>query len=411
MRASTAWLAVGFAAFLGAFVPAASVSAAQVQILVGYGDGNGGTAFANPRPASAVTSSTQATHFAHFGWGTGGSGPDSLDFGSSGLQLGGGVAIDGNFDQPFSLGRLVFLTSTTAGGEASGVDLRIVLTLLKPSGAAAPVVLTLPLVIVTVPQDIAGMRYGRGMSIGLPSTLPSATFELGDTNYKLKLIGFGSQAASGAITTISSLDMPADEIVVTADLYATLEGCGGPPSNGEPPIWEGIEGFGQCGAAQVGLPMTPGWGRFGSKQVLEFDSGEKLEMVCSAFGGLIPATAQLLYTRPGLPARRIGVAPFEASCTSAEFAHSGDENHNCKPDRLVATHLHSIDYGENDIPNAWTRKGEFLDPPSLDAAALYYDAATNDLAKTSFKFLYPQRAVIDSGRHFFVPLDWCARGK
>jgi hypothetical protein len=410
MRTATARIAAVMA-LLAALLLAASACAAQFQVLVGYGEA-GGTAFTNPQPASASTTSTQATHFAHFDWGAGGSGPDGLLFGSGGLQFAAGVAIDGNFDEPFSLGTLVFTTSTTAGGEAGSVDLRIVLTLLQPSGAAAPVVVTLPLTIVTVPEIIAGTQYGRGRSIGLPATFPGAAFDVGDTSYQLRLIGFGSQAA-GAITTISSLDMPADEVVVSADLYAVLQGCGGSSAR-QPPIAEGIGGFGQCGAEQVGVPMHPTWGRFGSKRVLEFDSGEKLEMVCAPFGGLIPGTEQLFYTRPGSSiARMIGVAPFEGSCSFAGFEHSGDENHNCKPDRLVSTWWMSYDYGANDVPNAWTRRGEFLDPPTLDIAQMAYDAATNQFNKVSMKYLYPGAIYYgpEPPQRFTVPKSWCAQGK
>ena len=415
MRASKSWfLAVAFAGFVAMFGAPGQVPAAPFQVLVGYGDGANVTTFRNPQPATAVTFFSNATHFTHFAWGTGGSGHDLMDFGSGGLEASGGILIDGNFNEPFLLGRLVFVTSTTAVGEATSVDLQIVVTLTQPAGAAAPVVLILPLTIVTVPAEIiGGTQYRRGSRIVVPSTFPTPTFDVNGTPYRLRVIGFGSQASGGAITTVPSVDIPGDEVVAFADLFATLEGCGAPTVSREPPVWEGIGGFGACGPAQVGVPKTPTWGRFGTKRVLEFDSGEKLEMVCAGAGGLLASGAlQMLYTRAGASSPlRVGLAPFEASCTWAEFAHSGDENNNCKPDRLVATKWYSLDYGENDTPNAWTGRGEFLDPPSLDAAALYYDAATNELAKTSLKYRYSGRTAGDSGRFFFVPPDYCARGK
>jgi hypothetical protein len=333
--------------------------------------------------------------------------------GPEGLLVEGGVQTSGNFGETISLGRLIFVQGLTAEGVASAVDLQVVVTLTRPAGAAASAILKFPLTIVTVPEIIAGDTYRRDSQIILPSSFDTATFELPDAQYRLKVIGFGTRADNGTITTVPSLDLPADEVVTVADLYAVVEACGitfGLPAG--VPIREEISDMGGCGPTSLGA-KTPRWGRFGPKSVLEFDSGEKLQLVCATNGVFSSGAFQLFYTPANAPAShvRVGLCPFEGGCNEGHFYHSGDQNANCKPDRLLKTYWLSRDFGQNDESilshlgyNAWT---QVFDPfeNKLDWAETIFDATTSMLTKTDYKWEYNLPAGSTT-----IPMEWCSGG-
>lgn len=144
-------------------------------------------------------------------------------------------------------------------------------------------------------------------------------------------------------------------------------------------VTEAITGFPPCGPAGA---LSPKWGQFGSKAVLEADSGEKLQLDCVA-GGV--NWYRLSYTPPGGISTRVGVCPFEAGCNSAAFVHGGDRDKNGKPDCFLRTRWISRDYGKNDDPNPWTGEaGEGF----LDWAESAFDAKTQNLIKSDYQYIY-----------------------
>jgi hypothetical protein len=161
------------------------------------------------------------------------------------------------------------------------------------------------------------------------------------------------------------------------------------------PIQGSISTWSNCGDGSTGRLMTK-WLPFGEAEVLEADSGEKLELLCDngfSYG--------LYYTpRPeplgsgGSSSWRVGVCPFGQGCNRGSFFYSGDRNENGKPDCLVRTRWISKDYGSNDLPNPWTKE-QTENPPLLDWAesvmtvdSLCIFNCTGGLEKISHKFQY-----------------------
>jgi hypothetical protein len=161
-----------------------------------------------------------------------------------------------------------------------------------------------------------------------------------------------------------------------------------------PVVTEVISDFPACGPAGI---LSPTWGRFGSRNALQSQSGEKLELECKS--GLILNSYALWYTSTGGQRYRVGKCPFEGGCNTAIFFHSGarDDNGNacsdstaasCKPTCFFGSMWQSVDGNLNDkFPNPWTWTFEPSDN-FLDVAVTYFDAPSLSLRKWDYKYEY-----------------------
>ncbi|MFA5924964.1 MAG: hypothetical protein WC856_27395 [Methylococcaceae bacterium] len=158
---------------------------------------------------------------------------------------------------------------------------------------------------------------------------------------------------------------------------------------------ENVTGFSKC------TPFNPGprqavWGQFGPKQILEANSGEKLEIQCVRFPSFPHLFSYVMfYTSPDGLRSRVGMCPFLSGCNVVSFFHSGDNiadngalGADHKPDRILLTRWISKDYGFNDrFPNPWTGNFEPLEN-YLDWAESIYDVRSNNLTKKDHKYEY-----------------------
>ncbi|HMF90463.1 MAG TPA: dockerin type I domain-containing protein [Candidatus Angelobacter sp.] len=155
----------------------------------------------------------------------------------------------------------------------------------------------------------------------------------------------------------------------------------------DPDTTEDIFNFGTCGPLGT---KTPTWGSFGSKSALVADSGEKLELKCEGPGGSLPSF-HLYYTPPGGTPFRVGTCPFVEGCNNGTFTYAGKNSATGNPKCFVRTFWRSRDYGDNDVPNPWTRAGGVdttRDEPVLDWAITNYDVVSNNLTKSDQEFKY-----------------------
>lgn len=160
-----------------------------------------------------------------------------------------------------------------------------------------------------------------------------------------------------------------------------------------------LDDLGSCGRNPVTVGnKNPKWGRFGHRQVLESDAGEKLEVICEDS----PRAFALFYTSPAGARNRVGYCPFDGGCNNGFFKHSGDANNNGKPDCFLQTIWHSADFGGNDINNPFTNIDE--DPhaanPIFDVAVMTFDVMSNNLTKQDKRYLYrpgTESALCSSG--------------
>lgn len=206
-----------------------------------------------------------------------------------------------------------------------------------------------------------------------PSTQNGSLWDIRDFNVTSLLTpGFNNiQLTTGVNGDCLSL------VIAIVDLPAGTAPC----VSGGASVSEPITGFPSCGPA---APLSPRWGRFGVRSVLESDAGEKLELECVASGVNYYA---LYYTSPSGAKNRVGLCPFEGGCNSTFFRHSGDRNANGKPDCFAGTFWRSRDYSNNDIPNPWTG-ARSESPAVLDHAVSIFDAANNNLTKKNYSFSY-----------------------
>jgi hypothetical protein len=391
-------------AALAVFLPAPTVSAADIEIVVQYGDlANPVTEFTNVQPSTAVTNFSKGSRFTDVFWGTGG--PFLLGFSTGGPEMELGVRVETDLGKPFQLGRLSYLRGITLSGEATAVNLQIALTLSGPEVTDPFAIISLPLTIETFREDIAGDLIGTGGQIGLPAALPSVDFTASAIKYRLRLIGFGSIDAAGEVTTVSSLVLAGgigSDVATFADLFAVMERICDIPA-GTLPMFDTITDFGgtaatNCNADTKGL-RNPIWGRFGRKVILAFGSDDKLAVFCDG------RSYQLLYTPPGSRrAKEIGACVFDGGCNFASFVHTAGDGK--EPGCLLVTNWISKDYHTNDKkPNPWTGEEDSFEE-LLDMAQMTFDTKTQKLSTYSYKYEYgfPESTG-------FVPLEFCATGK
>jgi hypothetical protein len=348
-------------AFFGALLLAAPVSAQNFT-------GSSAGIFVHPAPPDAVVDGVGT---ARFSWGDGT--PSSLLFQGRGFTA--------KFKEVFSLGTLIYLNGNTLGDEASQVDLQVTIMLTTPEGVSQPFTQTLPLTNTTnIPED----PEASADRVFLPTAFPKVVFELGGVEYTLNFIGFGTVEGQGFATALSSFHVLEGGIASAELLGSITPAC---VTKDTDPIRERISNFGNCHASSTGQ-LAPHWGRFGAKAVLESDAGDKLELRCVGGSGA-GAAYQLFYTPTGsAQPLRVGLCPWDGGCNTAEFYHSGDKNHNGKPDCFIKTLWNSVDYHTNDRhSNPWTGDFDLLEN-LLDWAVSIYNVNSAHLEKKDYKWEY-----------------------
>jgi Thrombospondin type 3 repeat len=378
------------------------LAAADVAVIVHYGE-LPVSEFKNPKPADAVMSFETFDTRSRVRVGLGVLGPTGhiLSFGTGGLVVEDGVLVEAKTGEVFSLGRLTRVNGVSQGGEPTSVDLQIALTVTAPAGSNEPLIITLPLeiAITSTTAFLDGTVWATEIQVTLPATFPSVQFTAGGTKYRLRVIGFGS-ITGGGVTTVSSL---VDDPVQSADLLAVIEPACPDPNEA---LSQFINGFENCHAASLGRKKAR-YGMFGIRDFLETDDGDRLEVWCDhppvgeidgvpVVGG---ASYMLLFTPAGGNTWVVGRCPFDGGCNQVTFIHSGDRNHNDKPDCIYLTRWISKDYAGNDIFNAWTSRFDVSEvvEPLLDWAESVYDVTNDKLTTRNHKFLYNVGPPVDFG--------------
>lgn len=324
--------------------------------------------FVNPQPAGTAVSGVGTSSFS---WGVGNS--SNLTF--------QGTSFTGKFGEVFSLGTLTYFNGTSSGLHPGYVDIQLTLTLNTPQSVAQPFTWVLPIHNTTnIPDD----PIGSADSVFLPFSFQKRHFVIGGVRYTLNLVGFGTMTGDGFIQARGFHVLEGGQ--ASAELMGSItQAC--IPDAGEP-VHDLILNFANCGAATVG-PLSANWGRFGQRDFLESDSGDRLHLRCDTLThfGFEYQAYQLYFTAAGKPPLRVGVCPFNAGCNTGEFFHSGDSNNNGKPDCFIKTFWTSRDFGDDDIFNAWT---DTIEPFEnlLDWAVMIYDRTSHHLDKKSYKWEY-----------------------
>jgi hypothetical protein len=389
-RSTICTLTLALMASVGVLLPARSLSAADIELIVRYGQGEAVTEFKNAQPADAVKRFVRSETRSQFFWGDFIAASPRLGFSTGGLIVEEGLRVEANFRKAFALGRLGYLIGGfTRGSEATAVDLQVAITVTQPAGVAEPLVVSLPLTITTFREVNNFGLVGTAGQIGFPTVFPTIEFMAGGAKHRLKLIGFGSVNDQGVATTVPSLFSGAAVPVDSADLLAVIEPACPDPDEVTTVFREDISSFGNCTPDSDGNRVAR-YGQFGFRDVLEADSGDKLEMRCNApLFGLFGATFELRFTPAGsAKSFWVGGCPFDGGCNMGEFFHPGDKDNNGKPDCFYLTRWISKDYHTNDKdPNPWTGLADSSEN-SLDWAEIIYDVTSGNLAKFDHKFAY-----------------------
>jgi hypothetical protein len=409
---------------LAVLLPAGPAVANGVQIVVRYGESEPASEFRNAQPTDAATIFVRDATSSAFRWGDPAPAVFRLTFATGGLVVEQGIHVNATFREVLSLGRLIRVNGLTMGDEATAVDLQVAVTVTQPAGLDEPLIITLPLTIthttesrqvciapdgdlcdtveeILVTGHVETVNFALESQIIFPTEFPTIEFTASGARYRLRVIGFGEIGADGTVTTIESL---VDDPVQTAELLAVVE-----PTCPDPAeaifVREQISNYASCTPDSIGNRVAR-YGQFGFRDVLEADSGDRLELACeSPIGG--SASFRLYFTKAGSSARlRVGTCPFDGGCNTGEFFHPGDLDNNGKPDCFYVTKWTSKDYHTNDtnhfpFVNPWTGKFE----PSenlLDWANTVYVVTSDALQKTAYKFEYAVGPP--------VPFSTCTQG-
>ena len=326
--------------------------------------GTSAAVFVNPKPVNASVTGVGTDTFT---WGQGG--------GSSALNF-QGTAFSRNFGVVFSLGTLTYTNGASTSGVASSVDIHLTIVL-SSSGVSKS--FTQNFSLINTP-NIDNNPDASADFVFLPSNFADVVFELEGVSYTLNFIGFGVVTGQGRTESLSKFRVLEGGTASAQLLGSITQAC---VLEQIDPVREKVNDYPNCNEANLGL-LAPNWGRFGSSQVLEADTGDTLHLRCEK-AGEVPAY-KLYYTRPGGAPLRVGICPFEAGCNTVEVYHSGDKNKNGKPDCFVKTMWNSADYHLDDEPNPWT--GEKKSDNLLDWAVSIFNVTSNFLEKKSYKWEY-----------------------
>ena len=326
--------------------------------------------FVNPQPAGSVVGGVGTSGFS---WGMGTSSHLAFQ----------GTSFSGRFEEVFSLGTLTYFNGASSGLLPQYIDIRVTLTLNTPQSVAQPFPWVLPLHNTTnIPED----PIGSADSVFLPFSFQKIHFTIGGVRYILNLIGFGTMTGQGFTQARSFHVLEGGQ--ASAELMGSItQAC--VPDAGEP-VHEYINNFANCNEGTAG-PLKANWGRFGQRDVLESDSGDRLHLRCDKLPedkfDFVGYAYQLYFTAAGRPPLRVGVCPFDGGCNTVEVFHSGDTNKNGKPDCFIRTFWTSRDFHHDDIINGWTGALEPFEN-LLDWAVMIYDRNSRHLDKKSYKWEY-----------------------
>nr|WP_249803765.1 choice-of-anchor K domain-containing protein [Bradyrhizobium zhengyangense] len=191
--------------------------------------GSADASFVNPQPSGATVTGVGTNAFT-YGDGNGfGTGPNSLTF--------AGVGFSTAFETPFKVGTLSYFNGTTAVGTAPDtIDFDLATTFTNPALGLVQTIFTLGLVITPnggVDPD-ADADY-----VNLPGTFTPSIFNIGGTNYTVKLVGFENVVGDGFLASSGTQLHVREGLSATADLFAEVTSdtsgtIGGVP---EPSTW------------------------------------------------------------------------------------------------------------------------------------------------------------------------------
>ncbi len=183
--------------------------------------------FVNPLPGTAVTTGVGTSTFVD---GT------SADSNPSTTLTFAGTPFSGNFETPFKIGSLTYYNgATTAGTEATSVDLSVLLDFSTPSLPNVTSTFTLNFTFTpnngVDPDADADYLY-------FPSSYGSGTsFDIGGTTYFVKLTGFGDITGDGFLASDATQLHVREASTATANLYAEVTATAPPPAVPEPASW------------------------------------------------------------------------------------------------------------------------------------------------------------------------------
>ena len=167
------------------------------------------------------------------------------------------------------------------------------------------------------------------------------------------------------------------------------------------PIGDDDHPIQDCGDGTTTGLLSVKWGRFEDFEdatALISDNGDRLELECVGGSDGAPYYA-LFYTSPEGIRRPISACPFVGGCNIFSFWHSGDHDGNGRPDCIGRTRHLSKDYGEDDVPNLWTRQEEEEVPPLLDWALSVFHVKQRAVFPYSYKYAYQQGPPVEGCTH------------
>ncbi|MES2195759.1 MAG: choice-of-anchor K domain-containing protein [Pseudomonadota bacterium] len=134
---------------------------------------------------------------------------------------------------PFKVGTLSYFNGTTAlGTEASAVDLALHSTFTNPSLGLVNSVFTLGL---TTTANVDGEPNASADFVSLANSFVPTVFDIGGTQYTVKLTGFVLTGGSGFLDSNNTAFHVLEGGVATADLYAEVTSA--VPAVPEPGTW------------------------------------------------------------------------------------------------------------------------------------------------------------------------------
>jgi hypothetical protein len=208
--------------------------------------GSASGVFWNPTPLGTVFTGDGTSNFL-YGDNTGQNSPQNqLTF--------TGSSFSGAFETPFKVGSLFYFNGTTGiGTNPTAVDLVLSTNFSTPS---LPIVTsTFGLSLIVTPNT--GDPNGDADFVVLPSTFSPTVFDIGGTNYTVKLMGFDNVVGDGFLESSGTQLHVREGLSATADLFAevTTDISGGVP---EPSTWAMmILGFAGVGFMAYRRKTTP----------------------------------------------------------------------------------------------------------------------------------------------------------
>jgi hypothetical protein len=187
--------------------------------------GSASAVFSNPTPSGTVFTGNNTNNF-HYGDNTGtGTPQNQLTF--------TGATFSSAFETPFLVGSLFYFNGTTGvGTNPTAVDLVLSTNFSTPSLPTVVSSFGLSLIVTPNTSD----PDASADFVVLPSIFSPTVFNIGGTNYTVKLTGFGNVVGDGFLESSGTQLHVREGLSATADLFAevTTDISGGVP---EPSTW------------------------------------------------------------------------------------------------------------------------------------------------------------------------------